>query len=124
MTTIYTSFYTNIRNLNADYYRVSISRTSPRDCVVDEHLIMLAPQSSVLWSHKNGVINNEQYTALYTEYLDMYKEQIIEAMRQVWRNAHGRNIVLLCWEGKSKFCHRHLFADWFYRQTGYRIEEL
>lgn len=124
MTTIYTSYYTNIRNLNADYYRVSISRTSPRDCVVDERVQLLAPPAHTLWAHKNGQINNAQYTEQYIEHLNAHHEQVIEVMRQIWRNAHGRNIVLLCWESKSKFCHRHLFADWFYRQTGYRIEEL
>ena len=34
----------------------------------------------------------------------------------------GRDIVLVCYEGPSKFCHRHLVAEWL-NKYGYDVEE-
>ena len=119
---IYTSFYGNRKIAN--YIKVSISCSAPKDMVLDGKIELLAPGASILYGHKKGVISTETYTKEYLHKLNSNREIIIETMRQVWRNAKGRNIVLLCWEGKNKFCHRHLFAKWFFEQTGYQIEEL
>lgn len=36
----------------------------------------------------------------------------------------GEEAVLLCWEGKNKFCHRHIVARWFEKNIGIKIEEI
>jgi len=35
-----------------------------------------------------------------------------------------KNTVLVCWEAPEKFCHRHIFAEWYVQKTGYSITEL
>jgi hypothetical protein len=36
----------------------------------------------------------------------------------------GKDAVLLCWEPKGLFCHRHLVAAWFWEKMGLEITEL
>ena len=36
----------------------------------------------------------------------------------------GEDAILLCWEGKDKFCHRHIVADWLSTNLGVEITEL
>lgn len=122
---IFTSYYANTRNVEA--YKVQISVSAPSSALVDYAITSIAPNSSTLWNHKNRVINDAQYTKEYLAKLNANKEQILAEMRQVIANANlakQDKVILLCWESKSKFCHRHLFAKWYKQQTGVEIVEL
>ena len=58
-------------------------------------------------------------------YIECYQKEVLDALdaQQVYDDL-GSNAILLCWEGKGKFCHRHLVADWFYKELGITVEEL
>lgn len=60
-----------------------------------------------------------------SHYIECYRKEVLEVLdaQQVYDDL-GSNAVLLCWEGKGKFCHRHLIADWFYEKLGIKVEEL
>ena len=121
---IYTSYYSNRKIANLTKF--AISRSVPRDLIEHYKLALLAPSADLLYGHKNGYVSNEEYVQRYVHYLNSHREEIIDLIRGVWRisKQNGTDAVLLCWEGKTKFCHRHLFAKWFFEQTGYQIEEL
>jgi uncharacterized protein YeaO (DUF488 family) len=122
---IFTSYYANVKKIEG--YKVQISVSVPTDALVDYNFGSISPDKSTLWNHKNKVINNAQYTAEYMTKLNANKEQILAEMKQIIANANlakEDRVILLCWEGKSKFCHRHLFADWYKQQTGTEITEL
>lgn len=35
----------------------------------------------------------------------------------------GENAILVCWEGKDKFCHRHIIAEWLMERLGFENGE-
>lgn len=81
----------------------------------------LAPETKrILWPYKNGEIGEERYVELYYEIVLSPLDP--HATYQDILDNHGQ-AVLLCWEGRGKFCHRHIVADWF-KQAGLEIEEL
>lgn len=122
---VFTSYYANVRDTEG--YKVQISVSIPSDALVDYDFGSIAPNKSTLWNHKNRMINDAQYTKEYIAKLNSNKEQILAEMKQIIANAtlaKQDKVILLCWEGKSKFCHRHLFANWYQKQTGVKITEL
>lgn len=122
---ILTSYYANTRNVEG--YKVQISVSAPVDALVDYNFGSISPNKSTLWNHKNRMINDAQYTKEYLAKLNAHKEEILNEMEQIISNADNTNenrVILLCWEGKSKFCHRHIFARWYKEQTGITITEL
>lgn len=63
-------------------------------------------------------LKTEEYTAhYYREVLDKLDP------RQVYEEL-GEDAILLCWEGKTKFCHRHIISKWFKDKLGIKITEL
>lgn len=122
---ILTSYYANTRTVEG--YKVQISVSAPVDALVDYNFGSISPNKSTLWNHKNRMINDAQYTKEYIAKLNSNKEQILAEMKQIIANAtlaKEDRVILLCWEGKSKFCHRHLFAKWYKQQTNVEITEL
>ena len=122
---IFTSYYANVKGVEG--YKVQISVSAPVDFSEDYTFDSIAPNKSTLWNHKNQVINDAQYTKEYLAKLNSHKEEILNEMEQIISNADNANenrVILLCWEGKSKFCHRHIFARWYKEQTGIAITEL
>lgn len=122
---ILTSYYANTRTVEG--YKVQISVSAPVDALVDYNFGSISPNKSTLWNHKNRMINDAQYTKEYLAKLNANKEEILNEMEQIISNANNANenrVILLCWEGKSKFCHRHIFARWYKEQTGITITEL
>lgn len=66
------------------------------------------------------------------EYVPLYKEQVLDKtsadamlsrFRHIADEAKTDKVVLLCWEGPGKFCHRHLVADWLRKNAGIKICE-
>lgn len=82
------------------------------------HYPPLAPSRSLLKEYKAGKVDEEEYTKQYYELLKLRRITPQQALRDL-----GPDAVLLCYEGSSKFCHRHLAAKWL-RKGGIKIEEL
>jgi len=60
---------------------------------------------------------------------DFYTEQYIKEVLNILDPVDvyediGPNGVLVCWEGKGKFCHRQLVAKWLEDKLGIKVEEL
>jgi len=39
-------------------------------------------------------------------------------------NELGDDAILLCWEKRGHFCHRHIVAEWFYQTLDIKVIEL
>ena len=122
MSIIKTSYYYAVKNKVNDYYKVAISRTAPAN-EYDLHTLILAPDSDTLWAYKNEYIDNQEYTRQYLEKLNKLLdngtlESIIDNLK-----AHDK-VLLLCYEGKYKFCHRHILADFLNEHFTLGISEL
>ena len=122
MSILKTSYYYAVKNKANDYYKVAISRTAPTN-EYDLHALILAPDSDTLWAHKNEYIDDKEYTRQYLDKLNRILDNgtlqsIIENLK-----AHDK-VLLLCYEGKYKFCHRHILADFLNEHFTLGISEL
>ena len=73
-----------------------------------------------LW-HDEG-LSDEWYTEKYYEtVLNLLEPQKIFD-EVTWNNT--KDAVLLCWENREKFCHRHIVAKWFTDNLGIEVKEI
>lgn len=122
---IYTSYYANYRKFKG-MYRISISRTAPNNSC-DLQLIKLAPTAELLQNHKSNFITNEEYASVYHNQLlrlenDGYIAKFVKALSTL-QELH-EDAVLLCYEKKGDFCHRHLLAEYLNNNHNTNIREL
>lgn len=94
---------------------VSIARRHP-DSFSGAEYLKLAPSWELVNAYKRGQITTEEYTKIYQQVLSQLNPADVVAEL-------GPNPILLCWEAPSKFCHRHLVADWL-MHTGFAVSEL
>jgi hypothetical protein len=58
-------------------------------------------------------------------YTEQYRKEVLNLLdpMEVY-NELGEESILLCWEGKDKFCHRKLVARWLEVSLGIQVPEL
>lgn len=122
-----TSYFANFRKLDKNkYIAVSIARITPVgfDIKVEE----FAPEKSTLFNYKNGKINEEQYTKEYTEQLDELFDDgsMVNTLSRLTNleKRYNKEVVLLCYEGKEKFCHRHILSKYINDKFNLDIREI
>jgi hypothetical protein len=111
---LHTSYFSKVKTMPPGLNLVCIARTLVpgfNGKVCGE----LMPSSQLLWDYKKGKIGEEEYRYFY-------KKQLRELDAKVLIDKYGDDATFICWEGKDKFCHRHLVADWL-RDAGYEINE-
>ncbi len=115
---IYTSYFANLRNIPDDIIPISICRKAPKGYSGLEYKI-LAPSSALLseW-HRNH--NADDYRFKFVKRLVLLDvSKIVDVLNYM---SDGHDVVLVCYEGPSKFCHRHLVAEWL-NKYGYDVTE-
>ncbi|WP_290233572.1 DUF488 family protein [Bacteroides acidifaciens] len=115
---IYTSYFANLKNIPDSIVPISICRRSPKGYGGTEYKL-LAPSSALLseW-HKNH--DEAEYRFRFAKQLtSLDASKIVDVLNFI---SGGLDIVLVCYEGPSKFCHRHLVAEWF-NKHGYDVKE-
>lgn len=95
---IYTSYFAKYRGPDG----VSIALWPPRGYKGEQYKD-LAPSRDILLAYKNNP-DEIAYEQEYNGQLSTLDKQ------KVIQDLDGK--VLLCYEGKNKFCHRHLVAKW------------
>lgn len=122
---IYTGTYRDGEKLgNGAFYKLRISVTQPKWANTDGAVPALFPDADLLWGFKQGSVTMEQYTQRYLAALDARRDQVKAQVENARRLAGGRPLILLCWCGKGKFCHRRLFARWWRENTGEDVQEI
>ncbi len=58
-------------------------------------------------------------------YTEQFQKEVLDPLdpKKVFEEL-GEDAIILCWEGKDKFCHRHLVADWLSKNLDIEIEEI
>ncbi|MCM1090059.1 MAG: DUF488 domain-containing protein [Muribaculum sp.] len=115
---IYTSYFANLKNIPDSIVPISVSRRPPKGYSGLEYKI-LAPSSALLseW-HRNH--NEDDYRFKFAQQLvSLDASKILDVLGYI---SNGHDVVLVCYEGPSKFCHRHLIAEWL-NKHGYDVKE-
>lgn len=122
MINIFTTNYTKASRLSSKHYlKVSISYIRPRD-FNGMHIASFAPTKDLFEDYKNG-LSPEQYEVRFRDQINKLAD-VYGFFKLMAKQAKGRDILLLCYEKKNAFCHRHILSDIIYERYGYRIQEL
>lgn len=119
---ILTSYFANMRNLKPEHEPYCIARFPPKGIRM-KSIPLFFPSESLLRGFKAGTITEEEYREIHKEQLHGFEFSRLPSRFQ--RDAPGKTPVLLCYEGKGKFCHRHVLAEFINAlDIGIRVDEL
>jgi len=111
----------NILKKNEVYGAISISLFPSKFNDVKFEYKALAPNYKILDNLKNKKINQEKFIQLYKEQLsELNPKNVFEHLIIL---TGGFEPVLMCHCAKTKFCHRHLVADWLEKHLEVDIKE-
>lgn len=120
---IYTSYFANLRNIDLHKFKpISIARWQPRWLSNTLVVYALAPSVDLLKRTKAGQVTNEQYATEFSKQLSTLQPHAIYKLLE--DIADGKDIVMLCYERPTEFCHRHIVAKWLSDNLHINISEL
>ena len=111
---IYTSYYKKLEKFGSEYTCVQVSNTKPGWFPwTTFELKEIYPKWELVNGLKQGFLTREEYTEKYQEQLArVSRERIIDILEDLSNMYDDKPLVLLCYENKSGFCHRHILAAW------------
>ena len=111
---IYTSYYKKMENIGVNYVLVQVSVSKPNWFRLPTiQLKEVYPDWRLVSGLKSGEISRQEFTDRYMQQLRKLSRIEILSKLKTFSNANDyEDVVLLCWENKSGFCHRHILADW------------
>lgn len=121
---IYTSYFAKLKSLPDNMVPISICGKAP-DWYKGLQYKKLAPKYDffIRWKETH---DNDYYIKCFKEQVldKLSVVDVINELNSLLPNcASSCDIVLICYEKPSDFCHRHLVADWL-NKNGYLCEEL
>ena len=116
---LYTSYFANLRNLPPDIVPISIARNEPP--WFDGLCIKILAPDEHIRAKYNFDGNKDRYIKEYTDEVlrYLYAPKLVQILEV---KSGGKDVVLLCYETPTKFCHRHLVSEWLNR-NGFHCEE-
>jgi uncharacterized protein YeaO (DUF488 family) len=117
---IYTSYFAALRRIPEDVIPISICLKSPYWFKGIKYKT-LAPSNDI-FSQQKANPNENLYTArFYNEILGgLDRGRVVKELENL---CGGNDVVLLCYEKSSSFCHRHLVAGWLNELPGSNVTE-
>lgn len=115
---IFTSCYANVHKFDRSRYtlvRVSASKPQWLNDVFIPDVPVLFPHWDLINAWKRGEISWDEYTERYYHQLNMVNPA--DVYNQLETISKGKDVILLCWEGYGKECHRHLIGPWLGVET-------
>ena len=121
---IYTSRYQNTELENGEYTVVGVTLGAPKFRLgysLSGNIKEIAPPGFLFKEY-----NRERFTVRYRENIEKIGVTVIADILDGYKSL-GKDVVLCCFEDVRKpneWCHRQVFAEWWYEKTGELIEEL
>lgn len=112
---LYTSYYSKVASMDtSEYVLIQISVSKPKWFGKPTYSCSdLYPDWGLVDSYKKGYITEEEYLERYTAgRSERMRLDILESIKHICRIERKTKAVLLCWEGKGKFCHRYSAGEW------------
>ena len=116
---IYTTYFANLRNLPKNITPISICAKPPVSWTGLEYRA-LAPSYSCFRELKETGDVSTFTCRYYNETL--YPKDARSVVRNLCELAENEDIALVCYEGRDKFCHRHIVAHWL-NLAGFEVQE-
>ena len=118
---IYTSYFARQRKMELeDASYVSIAVGNPKYPVPYKIVNLKALKPYGIFGV--GAYNEDEYREKYFARLDRYGVDYIR--KEIIKAGEGHeNVILMCHEKDKNECHRKMFADWWEKNTGEKIEE-
>lgn len=116
---IYTGRYADMKNIlykMKDVDVIGISRFKPK-YFKGKIYKDLAPSQNLLSSYKSHQIGEEKFE-------ELYRKSVLSRLTPSQVAYDLNNKVLLCYEDKNKFCHRHIIAKWLKETIGVDVHEV
>ena len=105
---------------------ISISRFTPH-FFKGRTYIALAPTESILAEWRTAIASNDakRIKEAKKRFTERYKTEVLANLdpMKVWKDI-GNKAILLCYEGPTEFCHRHIVAEWLAEKLEMTIEEI
>ena len=121
---LYTSRFANPELKTGDYTPVRISLGAPR---WRTGYTLAGAIKELMPAGLRQIQDIEEFSLKYYKRLDSFGVDVIKKQLQYYESL-GKPVVLLCFEdirkGGDNWCHRTLFAKWWYARTGEIITEL
>ena len=121
---IYTSRYSNPELKTGKYTVVGITRGAPKFKLgysLACNIIEIAPPGYLFNEY-----NRDRFTPAYFRHMDKVGPQkVFQILRKY--ELLGKPVVLCCYEdvrNPDDWCHRLVFAEWWLKRTGEKIDEL
>ena len=121
---IYTSRYSNPELSSGNYTVVGITRGAPKFPLhyqLAGNIMDIAPPGYLFREY-----NRERFTPPYFRHMDQVGvDKILQTLKSY--EDMGKPVVLCCYEDVRKpgeWCHRLVFAEWWFKRTGEKITEL
>lgn len=106
---IYTSYFGNYRNFPKGSLAVSITQYLVNNIKVDLEYREVAPGSHILAGFKGGLMSEKEYRGNYLKQLS--KIDFDSFLKFLVSESRDKDVLLLCYEKKNAFCHRHILAS-------------
>ena len=118
---IYTGNFGKLRKLDDSIVPIDITLLPPHFAQLHRYTA-LAPKATTLFNYKSGKSGELEYIADYQKILDKLKpKKVIEELKKL---SGGKDIVLTCYCGTDKFCHRFIVSEFLSDSLNIDIEEL
>ena len=117
---IYTSYFMRQRKMELeDAAYVSIAVGNPRYAVPYKIVNAKSLKPYGIF----GTYHGEEYRQKYFERLDFFGVDMI--LKELMEVSEGHeNVILMCHEKNEDECHRRMFAEWWFKNTGEYIPEI
>jgi uncharacterized protein (DUF488 family) len=115
---IYTSYFAKLRKIPDSIVPISIAVGTPRwyNGISYEKL---KPTWNLVRLIKIGG-DKDIYTKIYTENI-LNMTNPFEVITDLSYISNNKDVVLLCYEKPTDFCHRHIVADWL-NEAGFKVK--
>lgn len=117
---IYTSYFAKLNKLPPNVVPISICGKAPAWYNGLQYK-KLAPKYSFFSEWKKNGDNND--------YIEHFNDEVLSTLypktvyNELLKLSGGKDIVLICYEKPTDFCHRHLVAEWL-TTNGIECEEI
>lgn len=123
---IYTSYYANKKNFPDNAVLIQISRGLPKNFPINCRIGSFMPSADLLKDYKNGIVDESKYTERFKRQLLQIPQELLGyIVHKLKLYSDKSDVILLCYEGKDKFCHRHIVADFLnFKDSTLNVKEL